>query len=194
MLIGSVSTDTLDGYHGDDILQGGAGGDTLVGGYGADTATYAASAAGVTINFGTGLAGGGDAAGDTLSGIENITGSSFNDVITGDNGRNVLVGGEGADILAGMEHGDTLDGGEGNDILVGGINSDRFVFSGSDWGKDTVLDYETGYDELDLRGHGFDLQDLKLIYADGNATVVTAHGSFVLAGVSGGLSADDFLL
>ncbi|MFI0849161.1 hypothetical protein [Mesorhizobium sp. IMUNJ 23232] len=194
LLSGGASSDTLDGYNGDDLLQGGAGADTLVGGYGTDTATYTASAIGVTINLGTGLASGGEAAGDIFFGIENITGSAFNDVISGDNGRNVLLGGKGADILAGMEHGDTLDGGEGNDILVGGINSDTFVFSGPDWGTDTILDYETGYDELDLRGHGFEFQDLKLIYANGNATVVTTHGSIVLAGVSSGLSADDFLL
>ncbi|NBU27195.1 MAG: hypothetical protein EBS42_02980, partial [Caulobacteraceae bacterium] len=45
-----------------------------------------------------------------MSGIENISGSSFDDVLTGDGGNNVLAGREGAD---------TLNGGDGDDVLLG---------------------------------------------------------------------------
>ena len=57
--------------------------------------------AGVTVNFASGVASGGDAAGDTFTGIENITGSNFNDILTGDVGNNRLDGGAGTDTMAG---------------------------------------------------------------------------------------------
>ena len=89
-LTGDGNANTLDGDGGDDTLIGGAGGDTLIGGGGSDTASYAASGAGVTVNLGAGTASGGDAAGDTLSGIENVIGSAQADTLTGDGGDNVL--------------------------------------------------------------------------------------------------------
>ena len=52
---------------------------------------------------------------DTLIGIENLTGSSFNDALTGDGNANMLSGGAGND---------TLDGGAGNDTLDGGAGTD----------------------------------------------------------------------
>ena len=41
----------------------------------------------------TGLGSVGDAAGDTLANIENLTGSNFDDVLEGNGGNNVLAGG-----------------------------------------------------------------------------------------------------
>ena len=61
--------------------MGGSGADTLVGGAGTDTADYSASASAVTVNLATNVNTGGDAAGDSLSGIENITGSAYDDTI-----------------------------------------------------------------------------------------------------------------
>jgi Ca2+-binding RTX toxin-like protein len=101
--------DVLHGNGGNDTLDGGAGNDTLIGGAGSDTASYASSVAGVTVNLGAGTASGGDAAGDTLSEIENLIGSAQADTLTGDGGDNVLEGGGG---------GDTLNGGLGNDTYV----------------------------------------------------------------------------
>ena len=108
-IIGNSSNNTLNGGGGADTLFGGIGADTLIGGAGTDTANYASSSAGVTVNLLTGLGSGGDAQGDTLSGIENITGSAFADVLTGDNGANTLVGGAGADVLVGGLGTDTAD-------------------------------------------------------------------------------------
>jgi hypothetical protein len=48
---------------------------------------------------------------DTLTSIENLLGSDFNDTLTGDTGNNVLEGGLGNDTLNGGLGNDTLDGG-----------------------------------------------------------------------------------
>jgi Ca2+-binding RTX toxin-like protein len=106
-LSGLGGDDVLHGNGGNDTLDGGAGGDTLIGGGGSDTASYAGSGAGVTVNLGAGTASGGDAQGDTLSGIENIIGSAQADTLTGDGGDNVLEGGGGDDTLNGALGNDT---------------------------------------------------------------------------------------
>ncbi len=43
---------------------------------------------------------GGDAEGDTLTAVENLTGSAFNDTLIGNAGVNVLIGGADGDLLA----------------------------------------------------------------------------------------------
>src|SRR3546814_2851128 len=53
--------------------------DILTGGNGTDTAIYSGSPAGVDVNLASGTGHGGDAEGDTLTGVENVTGSNFND-------------------------------------------------------------------------------------------------------------------
>ena len=62
----------------------------------------------------------GGAGSDTLIGIENLTGSGFNDMLTGDANANVLSGGAGNDTLDGGAGNDTLDGGAGNDTAAYG--------------------------------------------------------------------------
>ncbi|MEO6279813.1 PA14 domain-containing protein [Roseateles sp.] len=114
-LVGLAGNDKLDGGDGDDLLDGGTGADVLTGGAGIDTATYAASAQGVRVNLTTGIGSGGDAEGDRLSGIENLTGSDKDDVLTGTAGVNKLVGGAGDDVLDGGDGADVLDGGDGSD-------------------------------------------------------------------------------
>ncbi len=71
-----------------DQLRGGAGADALDGYAGSDFANYQGSTAAVSVNLLTGATSGGDAAGDTLTSIENLYGSS--------NARNI-IGGAGID-------------------------------------------------------------------------------------------------
>ncbi|MCW1917664.1 Hint domain-containing protein [Rhodobacter sp. KR11] len=122
-LTGSAAAETLFGGAGNDTLTGGAGADSLVGGAGLDTADYTGSAA-VTVNLTTGVETGGDAAGDVLSGIENVTGGAGADSLTGDALANVLTGAAGNDSLYGAAGNDALYGGEGNDLIQGGAGSD----------------------------------------------------------------------
>src|SRR6266571_7488409 len=120
----ATGNDTLDGGAGNDTLIGGTGADTLIGGSGIDTADYSTSANGVTVNLATNVNTGGDAQGDSLTGIENVTGSNYNDALTGDSNDNTLTGGAGNDTLVGGAGNDTLIGGAGKDTLVGGTGID----------------------------------------------------------------------
>jgi Ca2+-binding RTX toxin-like protein len=103
----------LQGMGGDDILEGRGGADIIDGGSGSDTASYESSPTAVNVSVndpGTGafVASGGDAAGDTLISIENLTGSAFDDYLIGASNNNVFVGGLGSD---------TIDGGGGIDTV-----------------------------------------------------------------------------
>jgi RTX toxins and related Ca2+-binding proteins len=91
VLNGGSGNDTLNGGEGDDVLDGGLGNDALNGGNGRDTADYRLASGGVTVNLATGTASGA-AGNDTLSGIEDVQGSTYNDVLTGDGNANVLRG------------------------------------------------------------------------------------------------------
>ena len=67
--------------------------------------------------------GGGDAAGDRVSNVETLTGSSFNDILYGTAGAQSIFGGVGNDIL---------DGGAGGDALDGGAALNDFGFTDAD--------------------------------------------------------------
>ena len=82
-----------------DTLNGGGDADSIDGGGGEDIASYAGSAA-VSVTLG-GTVSGGDAAGDTLTGIEHLIGSGQADTLTGDGNANHLKGEGGNDSLAG---------------------------------------------------------------------------------------------
>lgn len=112
-IFGDSGANRLWGNGGNDALWGGDGADILDGGAGTDTLDFAGDSGAVAVDLGLGIGTAGSAAGDTYTGIENITGSVFDDRLTGDAGINRIDGGDG---------GDWLDGGDGADILIGGAN------------------------------------------------------------------------
>jgi serralysin len=79
--------------------------------------------------------------------IENAIGGSQRDVLWGNAVANRLEGRGGNDVLNGFE---------GADTLVGGAGSDLFVLSIVESG-DKVIDFQTGADDIDLRGTGIDM-------------------------------------
>jgi Ca2+-binding RTX toxin-like protein len=106
----------FNGGGGNDLLEGRGGADTLNGQSGFDLASYESSPAGVTVRLAgvngdtqTALASGGDAAGDRLSSIEGLVGSSSVDRLTGNSLDNLLAGGLSSDTLNGMGGTDTVD-------------------------------------------------------------------------------------
>ncbi|MEQ1951534.1 calcium-binding protein [Mesorhizobium sp. CN2-181] len=123
-VFGLNGDDSMFGQDGNDILNGGVGGDALSGGLGSDRATYADAAAGVTAALLSPATNTGDAAGDTYTSIENLTGSAFADTLKGTNSTNSLIGGEGDDTIVGFGGDDNLFGQDGNDVLNGGTGAD----------------------------------------------------------------------
>src|SRR5262245_8612252 len=136
LLSGDAGDDTLQGQDGNDWLAGGAGADTLKGGDGEDTANYWLSGSGVTVSLATGVGAGGDAAGDTLDGIEDVLGSPFADTIIGNNADNVLWG---------VSGGDTLTGGKGADIFAYDLADDSNLTQ-----FDTITDFDATRDKISL--------------------------------------------
>ena len=133
---GGGSTDTLKGGDGDDWLSGGSDNDALDGGAGVNTADYSGSGAGgvgVNVNLTTGAATGDG--NDTLTGIQNVNGSSFADALRGDANSNLLNGRDGDDAIQAGGGDDVVNGGAGNDEMSAGAGNDRV--SGQN-GSDTM--------------------------------------------------------
>ncbi|HKX88224.1 MAG TPA: tandem-95 repeat protein, partial [Sphingopyxis sp.] len=128
-LLGRAGSDEIYGGDGNDLIEGGAGADKIDGGAGNDTASYAFGSVGVSISLANGTASGGDAQGDQLASIENLTGTDAADQLEGDDQTNVLSGGRGDDLLVGGGGDDTLIGGRGADTLIGGDGIDTVNYS-----------------------------------------------------------------
>ncbi|WP_300454594.1 calcium-binding protein [Accumulibacter sp.] len=131
-LDGGAGDDSLYGNAGNDILSGGDGNDVLNGDAGNDEASYASATAGVSVSLAVSTAQvTGGAGSDTLSGIENLSGSAFDDTLSGNGLANVL------------------DGGAGNDVLSGGLGNDSYRFARGG-GADIVVDSDATAGNTDL--------------------------------------------
>ncbi|MBC7767387.1 MAG: cadherin domain-containing protein [Phycisphaerales bacterium] len=192
LYLGGSGADNFNGGDGDDVISGGGGDDNLVGGQGndtfegglgadqfdggddgvnglaayGDTIRYVGSSDGVQIDLaGTTAvtrASGGDAAGDTFIGIENVVGSDIGvDILKGDDWRNQLAGLGGNDTLLGRGGDDALIGGDGADYIDGGDGKDN-IDGGA--GDDRGVDGEAALlggagDDVILGGDGDDAID-----------------------------------
>ena len=151
VLTAGAGNNDLHGDAGNDLLYSGAGNDLLDGGTGLDTASYLHATAGVKVDLS--LLGAQNTLGagtDTLTAIENLTGSNFDDTLTGDNHNNIITGGLGNDVLNGGGGDDLLIGGLGNNTLTGGAGADTFQWLKDNSGHDVVTDFTPGTDKLDL--------------------------------------------
>ena len=91
-----------------------------------------------------------------FTGVENITGTAYEDFLGGDAGANNLSGGAGSDELQGEGGNDTLMGGAGSDIMLGGSGDDTFLLSTSLSGDVDFMDGADGAggDTVDFSGFG----------------------------------------
>ena len=80
-------------------------------------------ASGVSVDLGAGTVTGG-AGTDSLTSVEQVTGSTMDDTLTGSTGDNQLFGVGGNDSLFGLDGNDYLAGGAGNDAHDGGLGTD----------------------------------------------------------------------
>ena len=87
---------------------------------------------------------------DQLTGIENLTGSTFSDSLTGFTSDNVITGDAGNDTISGDLGNDTLIGGVGNDSIAGGGGNDTVIWRIGN-GNDAVS-LGTDRNTLDLEG------------------------------------------
>lgn len=166
---GGSSDDSLLGLGGNDVLQGNGGNDRLDGGEGSDTASYREATAAVTVNLTvTGPQTTGGAGSDTLSSIENMIGSAFNDRLTGNDGVNMI------------------EGGAGNDLLDGGLGFDTASYVGADSGVSVNFGLQTAQNTV---GAGTDtLRNFEGLL--GSAFADTLTGNNMGNTVEGGLGND----
>jgi Ca2+-binding RTX toxin-like protein len=139
-----AGNDTVHGGDGIDMIVGSAGNDYYDGGAGLDFLYYntADILAGIVLDLRLASgqvrsSGTGDSANvgvDTLSNIETIVGSSFDDVMTAAGTAITFYGSDGNDRLTGGSGNDTLDGGDGNDTLSGGGGSDTASYAAASAG------------------------------------------------------------
>jgi Ca2+-binding RTX toxin-like protein len=184
MLTGDAGANILDGGNGDDTLIGGAGADTLIGGAGTDIVDYSGAGAAVTAYLDGTAGSGSDAAGDTISGVEVLIGSGFNDTLYGDTGANTLNGGNGNDVLIGGAGADSLIGDAGTDTASyanagAGVtaNLGNSLLNSGDAGGDSY----SGIENLTGSSHNDTLT------GDGNANVIDGgSGDDTLVGGAGG--------
>lgn len=196
-LFGNAGDDTLTGGSGNDILDGGPGNDAIDGGADTDTITYANAGGAVRINLGLTTAqdtGGGGV--DTITNVENVTGSDYNDTIEGNAGSNVLNGGDGKDtvtyanatgavsvemlyatVYVSGSGTDTISGFENvtgsnfNDTFYAGTSTEN-VFTGL--GGDDLFYYSAGNDTYD-GGDGID--SISYFYAPSALNVNLLNGA-----------------
>ena len=141
-LIGQGGANVLAGAGGDDLLRGLAGDDVLNGGDGVDTADFADAAVGLTVDLTLSAAQDTGDGRDTFIAVENLIGSTHDDLLIGDGAANSFAAGDGqdwlitnggADSLLGGEGHDSLWGGAGDDVIEGGLGDDTlFGAAGSD--------------------------------------------------------------
>ncbi|MGX8009504.1 Ig-like domain-containing protein [Mesorhizobium sp. ORM8.1] len=133
-----VGTHTAPGYQlsgTNDVFAASANGhDTFTGNGTNDTVDFSNAAGSVQVNLLTHIYGGA-ATGDTLTGIENLIGSSHD-----------------GDILVGDANANTLIAGSGQTNMTGGAGADTFVINAATWTHvgihDLIADYHSGEGDI----------------------------------------------
>ena len=194
-LYGDDGNDNLEGGEGDDYFQGGHGDDSMIGGNGFDSIDYLDSDYSVSINLSLRTAQNTGWGLDYIEGIEEMTGSHFDDKLTGSKVDDHLNGDEGDDSLKGGDGDDHLNGGLGDDEFNGGNGFDVADYSDSALGiavnlaKTSRQDTHQGYDKLisieEVIGSDYD-DDL-----NGSSKLDTLTGGSGADRLDGGLGSDD---
>jgi len=129
-----------------------------------------------------------------VSGYGNrINGLGGNDTITGAEKDDVLDGGADNDTIHGGNGNDLLIGGSGSDTLNGGAGNDVFRFLSPDHGVDSISDFTSGSDVIQVVGSSFGLTAGSVVTLISGSTTPTASGTaaqFLYNTTSGALHFD----
>lgn len=163
IISGGSGDDVIDAGAGDDHIYAEAGADIIDGGDGIDIASYWGSKTGITIDLEAGTGQNGYAQGDSLSNIEQIGATFFNDNLSGNALENLFFSGSGDDVIDGRAGDDRIYASLGNDTLIGGAGADTlFGSTGNDIFKynapdestvianDIIRDFVQGEDMIDV--------------------------------------------
>lgn len=168
---GSAFADVLYGDTASNTFIGGSGADTIEGGGSVDSIWYLTSTAAVAVNLATHSGSGGDAAGDTISGVENVLGSLYDDTLIGDASANKLEGGAGND---------TIDGGDGDDVIYGSWITDTGPLGTANPGPQAdVLNGGAGNDTI-LTNYQFSptLDAGSIVHGDAGNDIITVGSAY----------------
>lgn len=207
---------------GSDYINGGDGGDSLYGDSYRVTADFN-NYGGFNVIGGNDVMSGDGGADYMVGDVHSVSITSRNGTWNVEGGDDVMSGGDGNDTIIGdmvsvyvssyrgegtavIQNGDDrIIGGAGNDNMWGDSvhynprtathitnGADTFVFADNS-GNDTVNDFQTGLDSIEVAGYGLsDFSQLTISESGGNSTIhFDAFNSVVLVGVTG-LTADDF--
>ena len=212
VLNGYGGNDTLTGWDGNDKLNGGDdldilvadnGADVLDGGprndiadYGARTKRVVVTLDGVANDGGRGFGVLPDENDNVLSTVEQVNGSSADDLLVGSASDNGLWGNDGDDVIEGGDGDDRLHGFAGDDVLRGGRGADGLLGdSAAGPGGDDDLTGGDGDDELDGRGGddmlAGDAGADRFHGGDGSDTVTYAAATLPVAADLDGITYDD---
>jgi Ca2+-binding RTX toxin-like protein len=177
VLRGDNKANLLDGIGGNDTLEGRGGADTLDGGSGSDTASYESSARAVDVDLVRATQTGGDAQGDSLVSIENLTGSRLADTLRGDDNDNIFNGGFGNDIIDGRLGNDTLDLSAWNTtgLVIAPLVTARLVDVGDGFASRATF---VGFDRGGFQVAETDtLRSIENVLGTNNADRITGNGA-----------------
>ncbi len=123
---------------------------------------------------------------DVGAGGQVLGGGAGNDTILGNGGADILCGDPGDDQVFGQDGNDVLCDGSGRDSLSGGAGVDVFVLS-SDGEVDTITDFQTGIDRIDLSEWGriYRMEDLQITATATGAEIRFGTERLVLQSANG---------
>ena len=234
---GLTGSNTINAQGGNDTIYATAGTNTIDGGTGVDTLTFAnwwnsptngveiffadatfRGASDKTFYWGSGFSGFqlrtqtiGGSEYSTVTNVENITGTGFDDTLYGNSSANTILGGTGNDTIAGNGGADSLSGQNGNDtfyvrstefttvtLIDGGANTDRVTSAGYTFTAGTLNTQNSRYvsiEELDVRNnasgqaYGINANDVRALADNGNSSTLQLYldngDSLTLSAVSG---------
>ncbi|MGC1469092.1 MAG: Calx-beta domain-containing protein [Sphingorhabdus sp.] len=191
-VVGTAFGDRLVGSTGNNVFTPGSGADIILGQGGSDTVNYADRTAGAiyanlqgptvretNLTVGTATTGTAAVSTDQLTGINNVVGTGFGDLIVGNNSANNFQGGGGNDNIQGNGGNDIIDGGDGADSINAG-SGDDVIRQASTGGRDFVNGSTNG-----LTGDTFELVGS----SDAENFVIYTRTAAIAAGFGAGLNA-----